>query len=231
MSAAERIIESTIAHRHSFDTLPPRARSVLLRGLKVVLDNSKTNEEFEEASNLTALLADDQGEAGVSMEEYKQQGFHDADDGALLKGMPAPGVCPFCKKDDHWIPIVTVPGEAGSDTDETKIQTTYHAECANCGCEGPGGMTKLEAAELWNKGSRVDYSIIQTLDEMNLELEQLSDVLRVAVDSLRLQSVAEDGPATACIETAIDARLWPAREKLRELLLVKLATPASNRED
>lgn len=233
MSAAEKIIESTIAHRPSLDNLSIRAKSVLLRGLQVVLNNSKSEEEFEEAQVLTALLADDAAETlamSKRLERFEQHGFHDNDDGAPIAGLPAPGVCPFCKEDDHWIPIVTVPGEPGSDTDETKIQTTYHAECTNCGCEGPGGMTKLEAAELWNKGSRVDYSVVQTLDAINLELEQLSDVLRIAVDSLRMQNIVEDAPATSCIDAAIDARLLPAREKLRELLLVKLAAPANNRE-
>lgn len=229
MSAAEKIIQSAVAHRHSFDSLSMHARAVLLRGLKVVLDNSKTDEEYEEATALSALLIDDLDGATATaavarIPHHSRHGFHEIETGEPISGLPPASQCPFCKDGDDWIGIVTVPGQP-----ERKTETTYHVQCDSCGCEGPGGMTKLEAAEAWNKGSRVDYSVIETLDGINLSLEQLSDVLRIAVDSLRLNSVVEDAPAMASIEAAIDARLFPAREQLRDLLLQKLAPQSSER--
>lgn len=147
MSAAEKIVESAVAHRHSFDSLSMRARTVLLRGLKGVLDNSKTEEEFEEATALTALLVDDL--EGVSSQRRQQRhGFHEHETGAPIAGFPAARPCPFCKDGDDWIGIVTLPEET-----DIECAASYYVQCDGCHAEGPPCDSKLEAALRWNAAS------------------------------------------------------------------------------
>lgn len=204
-----------MAHRYRLDNLSIRARSVLLRGLKVVLDNSKSDDEFEEAQFLSTLLAD------FEPPKQKRKQFTDIDNGAPIDGLPEPAPCPFCGFHE-WTGIVTKPP---ADTNDI---ATYHVQCDGCFAEGSPQASKLEAAQYWNKAAKVDYSIIQTLDAVNLSLTHLSDALVLTTSTLREEGVAEDAPVAACLESVIDAKLEPAREQLAELLQ-KLSAPKTER--
>lgn len=200
-----------VAHQYRLDNLSIRARSVLLRGLKVVLDNSNTDEEFEEAQFLSTLLAD------FEPPKPKRKQFIDIDDSAPIEGLPEPMPCPFCGFHE-WTGIVTNPP-----TDANDI-ATYHVQCDGCFAEGSPQATKLGAAQHWNKASKIDYSLIESADSINLSLTHLSDLLAMAVTNLREAGVAEDAPIASCLEAAIDAKLEPAREELTALLQ-KMSAP------
>ena len=51
--------------------------------------------------------------------------------------------CAFCGEKEFI--GVEPPPRADAPADEV-----YYVECGECGCQGPGGMTPLEAAEAWN---------------------------------------------------------------------------------
>ena len=50
--------------------------------------------------------------------------------------------CPFCGSDELWV---------------DEIGGAYACvTCANCGCDGPGGMNTEEAYALWNRRAGED---------------------------------------------------------------------------
>jgi hypothetical protein len=214
-SAAEKIVGSALAHRHSFDSLSMRARAVLLRGLKTVLDNSNTDEEFEEATALSALLIDDLEGAADAVLKPKKKQFTDALDGQPIEGLPEPKPCPFCGFHE-WTAIVT--REACTTPEGIECEASYHIQCDGCFAEGSPKSTKLEAAQHWNKASTVDYSIIECADYVNLLLQHLSDMLVLAMGQLREHGVDIDQPIATCLEAALDAKLEPAREQFEKIL-------------
>lgn len=203
-----------LAHKYRLDNLSLLQRRILVRGLKVVLDNAN-DEEFKEAEFLSNLLAD------FSPPAPKKKQFIDIDDSAPIPGLPEPEPCPFCGFHE-WTGIVTKPPVDAGDI------ATYHVQCDGCFAEGSPKATKLEAAQHWNKAARkVDYSVIEALDSVTLTLTHLSDALVLATSTLRHDAIAENGSVAACLESAIDAKLEPAREQLDQIMQ-QLSSPQKN---
>lgn len=67
--------------------------------------------------------------------------FTEGAHGKRIPGSAAPAPCPFCGLSD----MVEV-FELGDEDDDL----TYHAQCSNCGSEGPSMGTFLAAADAWN---------------------------------------------------------------------------------
>lgn len=177
MSAAENIIESTVAHRQAFGDLPIRTRSVLLRGLKVVLDNSKSDEEFDEATALSAVLA-----RCESQKPKQPAQFVDIDESAPIDGLPTPAPCPFCGFHE-WAGIVT--NEASGPNDVA----AYHVQCDGCFAEGPLCASKLEAAERWNIAServplRAPEALRKALYLQQRQIFQAQGVIQCVIQAL-----------------------------------------------
>lgn len=203
-----------VANQYRLDNLSLLQRRVLVRGLKVVLDNSNTDEEFEQAQFLSNLLAD------FEPPKPKKKQFANSDDGSPIDGLPEPEACPFCGFHEYT-DIVTVPA---SDVGGIKCDESYHVQCDGCFAEGSPKSTKLEAAQHWNKAAKkVDYSILESLDAINLKLTHLSEMLVLATDTLRNNDVDIDAPVATCLEAALDTNLESAREGV-EAILKKLST-------
>ena len=82
--------------------------------------------------------------------------FTDADGWPLL-GSPPPASCPFCASGAGELQVVRLGNdEVGGivcphSPESEECVCTFHVDCMKCGCEGPGGMTALEAAQGWNR--------------------------------------------------------------------------------
>jgi hypothetical protein len=70
------------------------------------------------------------------------------DDGRPIVGTPPPRPCPFCGSGPDEL-VLMASGKLGA------AGTVHFVLCLGCECEGPNGKTQLEAAQRWNRPSRV----------------------------------------------------------------------------
>lgn len=74
-------------------------------------------------------------------------GFHDVR-GRIILGTPAPAACPFCNGTEA-IRVHSL-GSARA--------APYHVSCEKCHADGPGALSRTQAAMLWNQRGVTDAS-------------------------------------------------------------------------
>jgi hypothetical protein len=104
---------------------------------------------------MSARLVVDNTRSPAPRRRSRTDCFEDAD-GIPIEGTPAPVPCPFCGGGPDDLQLVGNGSEGFFDGDCTHPNApdclcTYYVDCMGCGAEGPHGVTRLEAAEGWNR--------------------------------------------------------------------------------